>query len=219
MRRVNSRGRLRELAKSECVNQLLIIATLSFAVGQAFAKDVAKASAVPAVLARESTKRELVVSLPDRKLAVIENGEVVKVYPVAVGARNTPSPHGRFEIVNRITNPTYYHKGVVIGPGRANPLGNRWMGMDLRGYGIHGTNVPSSIGKAASHGCIRMRKRDVEELFNSVRVGDIVEIRRERSAELAAVFHSDSAIGAEVRTAAPTKALSPQVMAAMAGEF
>jgi L,D-transpeptidase ErfK/SrfK len=39
------------------------------------------------------------------------------------------------------------------------------MGLSVRGYGIHGTNAPKSIGKAASHGCVRMSKRDLEELF------------------------------------------------------
>ena len=45
------------------------------------------------------------------------------------------------------------------------------MGLSAKGYGIHGTNVPSSIGKAASHGCVRMRRQDLEELFEMVMVG------------------------------------------------
>ena len=56
------------------------------------------------------------------------------------------------------------------------------MGLDTKGYGIHGTNAPKSIGKAASHGCIRMAKRDLEELFSMVKAGDAVEIRGERDA-------------------------------------
>jgi lipoprotein-anchoring transpeptidase ErfK/SrfK len=48
------------------------------------------------------------------------------------------------------------------------------------GYGIHGTNVPGSIGKAASHGCIRMRNHDVEELFELVGVGVTVELHANR---------------------------------------
>ena len=65
---------------------------------------------------------------------------------------------------------------MVIPPGKANPLGTRWIGLSRKGYGIHGTNNPRSIGRRASHGCIRMRNRDVEELFEMVAVGDRVEI-------------------------------------------
>ena len=125
----------------------------------------------------EQKTRRIVVSIPDRELALIEDGEVKKVFPVAVGKESTPSPSGSFRIVNRVTRPTYYHKGKVIPPGPANPVGTRWMGLSKRGYGIHGTNVPSSIGKAASHGCIRMARADLEQLFALVQAGDAVEIR------------------------------------------
>src|SRR3954463_9078959 len=137
--------------------------------------------------AQQST-RQIIVSLPDRKLALIQDGEVKKVYPVAVGKATTPSPSGSFVIANRVTNPTYYHPGQVIEPGADNPLGNRWIGLNQKGYGIHGTNAPSSIGKAASHGCIRMAKKDLEELFEIVRPGDTVEIRAERDDEVAQIF-------------------------------
>src|SRR4051812_2879480 len=139
--------------------------------------------------AQESqSTRQIIVSLPDRKLALVEDGEVKKVYPVAVGKATTPSPSGSFQIVNRVTNPTYYHPGQVIEPGADNPLGNRWIGLNQKGYGIHGTNAPKSIGKAASHGCIRMAKKDLEELFEIVRPGDTVEIRAERDDEVAQIF-------------------------------
>jgi hypothetical protein len=90
--------------------------------------------------------------------------------------------------MDRVENPTYYHEGQVILPGPANPVGTRWIGLDKKGYGIHGTNLPRSIGKAASHGCIRMRRRDLEELFAQVRGGDQVEIVGERNDETAAIF-------------------------------
>lgn len=130
----------------------------------------------------------LVVSIPDCKLAVTHDRRVLKIYSVSVGAAVSPSPTGTLKIINKVANPTYYHRGTVIGPGKSNPLGNRWMGLSEKGYGIHGTNVPSSIGKAASHGCIRMGKRDVEDLFNLVRVGDVVEIHGERDRQVGQVF-------------------------------
>ncbi len=134
------------------------------------------------------SKRVLLISIPDRKLALLEDGKVVQVFPVAVGKDSTPSPEGTFTIKSRLANPTYYHKGMVVAPGPQNPLGTRWMGLSESGYGIHGTNVPSSIGKAASHGCIRMAKKDLEALFPLVKVGDTVEIHGERDAQVAQVF-------------------------------
>ena len=133
-------------------------------------------------------RRQVVVSLPDRKLAVLENGVVLRTFAVSVGAPVSPSPVGKFAIVNRLANPTYYHAGVVIPVGKNNPLGPRWVGLNKQGYGIHGTSAPSSIGKAASHGCIRMLNRDVVEFATLVSVGDTVEIRGERNEETARIF-------------------------------
>ena len=132
--------------------------------------------------------RWVLVSISDRKLALLENGKAIRTYRVAVGKASTPSPTGEFKIINRITDPTYYHKGLVVPAGSNNPVGSRWMGLSARGYGIHGTNQPNSIGKAASTGCIRMGKQDVEELFSLVEVGDTVQIRVERDEEIAAIF-------------------------------
>jgi lipoprotein-anchoring transpeptidase ErfK/SrfK len=135
-----------------------------------------------------SRRRQIVVSLTDRKLAVLEDGIVIGMFPVAVGASSSPSPTGEFEIINRVSGPTYYHAGEVIPPGRNSPIGTRWVGLSKKGYGIHGTNAPRSIGKAASHGCIRLRNRDMERLFVLVRTGDKVEIHGERDPQIAQVF-------------------------------
>src|SRR5574341_159542 len=142
---------------------------------------------------KQISRRRIVVSIPDRKLALVENGQAVKTYRTAVGAPKSPSPTGTFTIVTRVPNPAHYVPGKVTPPGPANPLGTRWLGLSLKGFGIHGTNVPRSIGRAASHGCIRMRNRDVEELFEMVRAGDVVELHGERTEELARIFDSASA--------------------------
>jgi lipoprotein-anchoring transpeptidase ErfK/SrfK len=136
----------------------------------------------------EAPARRIVVSIPDRKLALIEDGAVKKIFPVAVGKLSTPSPSGSFRIVSRVSNPTYYHEGNIVPPGPANPIGTRWMGLSQRGYGIHGTNAPGSIGKAASHGCIRMARADLEQLFAMVQVGDAVEIHAEQDQQLERIF-------------------------------
>ncbi|HEV3254051.1 MAG TPA: L,D-transpeptidase [Candidatus Acidoferrales bacterium] len=160
--------------------------------------------------------RRIVVSFPDHKLALVENGRVVKVYRVAVGAPESPSPTGRFTIEQRLTNPTYYAPGTIIPPGPTNPLGPRWIGLNLRGYGIHGTNQPSSIGRDASHGCIRMRNSDVEELFALVRAGDVVELHGEHDAEVAKWFGAaaDAPVSAAAAQAAETEPAAGALVAA-----
>ena len=139
-------------------------------------------------LAQNAPTRRVVVSLEDRKLALVEDGKVKKVYTVAVGKPSTPSPVGTFKIERRVQNPTYHHDGKTVLPGPGNPVGTRWMGLSKHGYGIHGTNEPKSIGKAASHGCIRMDKADLEEIYELVAVGDTVELVGERNEETAQLF-------------------------------
>jgi len=132
--------------------------------------------------------RQVLVSVPDRKLAVMEDGRVIQIFAVSVGARVSPSPIGQFRIVNRVADPTYYHPGVVIPAGLGNPIGPRWMGLNQKGFGIHGTNDPGSVGKAASHGCIRLRNSDVKRLFGMVNLGDRVEIRGDRDDQTVQIF-------------------------------
>ncbi len=152
---------------------------------QAMAQTAVKQQAVTV----PAHRRVIVVSLEDRELALVEDGQVKKIYVVAIGKPSTPSPVGTFTIERRVKNPTYSHDGHVVAPGPNNPVGTRWMGLSIRGYGIHGTNIPSSIGKAASHGCIRMGKGDLEELFAQVEVGDTVELVGQRNEETAQLFN------------------------------
>ena len=144
--------------------------------------------------------RQVLVSVSHRKLAVREDGQLLRVFSIAVGAEVSPSPTGKFQVVTRLVEPTYYHPGKVIAPGAENPLGTRWIGLDRKGYGIHGTNAPASVGTAASHGCIRMRNTDVEEFFELVAAGDEVEIRSERDAETAALFEAQPVVLAQSAT-------------------
>jgi len=132
--------------------------------------------------------RRIVVSIPDRKLAILEAGKVIRIYSTAVGAPASPSPAGKYAIVTRLAEPTWYGKGKIVGPGKNNPLGTRWLGLSVKGYGIHGTNNPASIGRNASHGCIRMRNKDVEDLFERVQVGTPVELVGQPTQQVARVF-------------------------------
>ena len=165
--------------------------------------------------AQNEAKHVIVVSLEDRKLALVEDGLVKKVYTVAVGKPSTPSPVGTFTIERRVANPTYHHNGKTVLPGPGNPVGTRWMGLSKHGYGIHGTNEPKSIGKAASHGCIRMAQADLEEFYELVAEGDTVELVGERNEETAQLFGDGQKPAAQpVQTALATPAAGQIVTAA-----
>lgn len=155
-----------------------------------FAPWVTAQSSIKATSGTESG-RVVVVSIQDRRLAVVQDDATIATFTVAVGAAESPSPTGEFRIVTRVTNPTYYHPGSVIPSGKSNPIGTRWLGLSLKGYGIHGTNAPGSIGKAASHGCIRLRNRDIERLFSLVHIGDRVEIHGERDETTTSLFGAE----------------------------
>jgi lipoprotein-anchoring transpeptidase ErfK/SrfK len=88
------------------------------------------------------------------------------------------TPVGDFKINDRIAQPTWWR-----GDGRAIPygdkenlLGTHWLSLDIRGYGIHGTWEPDTIGKQASAGCVRMLNEEVEELYNLIPLGTTVTI-------------------------------------------
>jgi lipoprotein-anchoring transpeptidase ErfK/SrfK len=160
-----------------------LTSVMLMAAAEAFAQDKAAAQSM----------RKIIVSIPDRKLAVMESDKVIKIFATAVGAPKSPSPSGSFKIVQRLFEPTWYSKGKIVPPGKTCPIGTRWLGLSVKGYGIHGTNNPSSIGHNASHGCIRMRNHDVEELFGMVSVGDEVELIAERTAETQGIFGGTAA--------------------------
>ena len=151
-------------------------------------------AAASEMAAESAPTRRLMVNIPARKIALVVDGQVVKVYPVAVGKRSTPSPAGTFHIASHVANPSYWHEGQVVKPGPGNPVGTRWMSLGFKGYGLHGTNHPESVGHAASHGCIRMRNHDVEELFELVRVGDEVDLIADPTPEEAGLFSAPEKI-------------------------
>ena len=110
-----------------------------------------------------ASQERIIINVLGKKLTLTRKGIVQKVYSVATGKLKTPTPLGIFTIVSKQVNP-------------GGPYGTRWMGLSKRGYGIHGTNNPSSIGNYASNGCIRMYNGNVDELFNLVSIGTFVEI-------------------------------------------
>lgn len=105
------------------------------------------------------------IKIPSRILEVHENNKVYKTYRVAVGKGETPTPVGEWVIIWKS-----YRAGDIFG--------TRFLALNVPwgGYGIHGTNQPWSIGNYASHGCIRMRNKDVEELYEWIPIGTPVTI-------------------------------------------
>jgi hypothetical protein len=118
------------------------------------------------------------INIPQCRLYLYRDRELYQIYPIAVGKLNTPSPVGEFRIVTKVVNPVWYPgKGrKPLGAGPSNPLGRYWLGLNLKGYGIHGNNSSCSIGKPVSNGCFRMDNEAIAELFWLVPVGTPVEI-------------------------------------------
>jgi lipoprotein-anchoring transpeptidase ErfK/SrfK len=122
----------------------------------------------------------IVVDVSDNTLRLYRGLKVVREYGVATGTPGYPTPVGTFEIIDKKENPTWYNPAPdgwgaglppFIGPGPGNPLGTRAMYLNAPGIRIHGTWDSSSIGTAASHGCIRMHIEDAEELYPLVPIG------------------------------------------------
>ncbi|MFC4769602.1 L,D-transpeptidase [Effusibacillus consociatus] len=104
----------------------------------------------------------------------------VITFSVGTGRKEEDTPTGTFPIVMLVKNPWYLKKNIPGGDPE-NPLGSRWIGLEVPGtdgskYGIHGTNQPDSIGENRSAGCIRMRNQDVNWLYRYVRIGTLVKI-------------------------------------------
>jgi L,D-transpeptidase ErfK/SrfK len=124
------------------------------------------------------------LNVPQRTLFVM-TGSGVSAYPAAVGRRGWPTPLGEFSITTKETNPTWdvpesireeaRRAGrtlpLTVPPGPDNPLGAYWLGLSVGSVGIHGTNAPTSVYQAVTHGCIRLQPHDISVLFGELNVG------------------------------------------------
>ncbi|MGE5391816.1 MAG: L,D-transpeptidase [Deltaproteobacteria bacterium] len=111
-----------------------------------------------------SSLPSIIIEVEKRRLH-FRSDTLTKTYPVAVGKPSTPTPIGNWTIVQKAMNP-------------GGPFGARWMRLSVPwgGYGIHGTNNPKSIGRAVSHGCVRMYNKDVIEIYPLTPIGTPVTI-------------------------------------------
>ncbi len=124
----------------------------------------------------------LEINLSRRQVTVYMGTTPVKSYPIAVGRRGWETPTGNFRVAQMLKNPTWIHpftRQPIKGGHPQNPLGKYWIGFWTDGknwIGFHGTPNPETVGKAASHGCVRMYNKDIEELFSYVSLGTIVTV-------------------------------------------
>lgn len=132
-------------------------------------------------LSRASTVR-LVVDLSDRRVYLYKGKKLRTSYPLAVGQPGWETPTGTFRVIQMDKQPAWQHPitGTIVSPGPDSPLGKRWIGFLLNDkslIGFHGTNQEDLIGKAVSHGCLRMRNKDVIALYTQISLGTPVKVQ------------------------------------------
>ena len=162
----------------------------------AAARSPGRDQAIPAVVNEtkpEVNKKDLAQAYPryiyiDRgsfTLRFYHHLRLKKTYTIAVGQQGLETPAGLYHAQDKQVDPSWHVPnsawagslaGQVIPPGPADPLKARWIGI-FDGAGIHGTEELSSLGSAASHGCVRMAIPDVIDLYDRVQVGDPIYVQ------------------------------------------
>jgi lipoprotein-anchoring transpeptidase ErfK/SrfK len=134
------------------------------------------------------TNRKVYVDTKERFLLIYDNDQLVAEFPITPGSTTLPAPIGVWKILGIATLPVFRHdEGVLqhgvksdtafhLPPGPRNPVGILWAGLNKPHVGIHGTNNPETIGRAASHGCIRTANWDAARVKELVTVGNMVSI-------------------------------------------
>lgn len=138
------------------------------------------------VIVPKKLENGILINLPEYRMYVFEQEKLKYILPVSIGLKTWRTPTGEFRIKNKIKNPVWYMpkdmanklsiKREIIPAGPLNPLGDMWIGLDIAHIGIHSTNVPMSIGKPLSHGCMRLYPWHAARFFKMVDVGTAGEI-------------------------------------------
>jgi len=139
---------------------------------------------VEPAITEEDLGTTLLVKRGERRVYLYRGLTLEKSYGIAVGTGGYPTPRGDWEVTLKRYMPTWSNPGsawaadmpATIPPGPSNPLGTRAINIDAPGIRFHGTTQNWSIGRAASHGCMRMHRWDIEDLYERVEVGDRVLI-------------------------------------------
>lgn len=146
-------------------------------------------STYPAPVASVAKSRRVLVDVSTRMLEVREGGRLLAAFPITPGSSEHPAPAGEWKIVGAVPWPWYrYDEGVLkrgerteefflFPPGVNSPVGILWAGTNRPGVGIHGTPNPDTIGRAGSHGCIRLANWDAAAFYTLVAKGVPVTIR------------------------------------------
>ncbi len=128
------------------------------------------------------------VDIKTNMLSVYEGDKLIAAYPVTIGSAQTVSPVGEWKVRGVAKMPNFrYDKAMLnkgersndfhmLPPGPNNPVGVIWIALNKKGIGLHGTNDPDSIGRSASHGCVRLANWDVVRLAGKVKTGVPVSI-------------------------------------------
>ncbi|MBD2012719.1 L,D-transpeptidase family protein [Microcoleus sp. FACHB-53] len=129
-----------------------------------------------------SKDTHLVIKLGDRRVYVYKNKKLKVSYPIGIGKAGWETPTGNYKVMDMQPHPIWEEPwtGKVILEGPNNPLGVRWIGFWTDGrnsIGFHGTPAEKLVGQAVSHGCIRMRNRDVVALYEQVKMGTPVTVK------------------------------------------
>lgn len=131
----------------------------------------------------ELRKREIHVNRREHVLTLQEGENILASFPITPGSEETPTPPGQWKVVGITSLPNFrwdegvLNKGIrtekffMLAPGPNNPVGVAWIALSKPGIGIHGTNTPSTIGRAASHGCMRTANWDAVRLAHMVTQG------------------------------------------------
>jgi len=127
----------------------------------------------------------LVINIPEMRLFDFTVSPV-EIYAVAIGDAEDPTPIGDFRIGGKRTEPAWTvpesirkekpDLPAVVPPGPDNPLGSRWMTIGTSSYGVHGTNLRWSIGRMATHGCVRLYEDDMQRLFDRTPTGTRLQL-------------------------------------------
>ncbi len=140
----------------------------------------------------------LVLDRQTRQLMVMKDGRMLHRYPAAVGTDGWETPAGTHRVLEKVAKPVWQHpgNGSQVGQGPKNPLGSRWIGfhrnctpkenawdgeryLSVNGCtvaGFHGTPHRWTVGRAVSHGCVRLYEENVQEVFELVEVGTLVTV-------------------------------------------
>src|SRR5215831_2163547 len=123
----------------------------------------------------------IVINVPEMRLYDFTRGMPPELFAIAIGDEEDPSLYGKFRVGPKRKDPAWYVPASIraekpelpamVPAGEDNPLGTRWMTIDSTTYGVHGTNNNWSIGRTATHGCIRLYNDQMERLYDRIPTG------------------------------------------------